>query len=240
MSETAPTKPSNYSVQRRTLLKLLPAAIAGSAISRTASGASSGPVGVSEIQASLLSLWEGPQRQSSAFIRPSSIEAVNGMIAGCYAAFVSLWRPDSPAPDNLKQRQAFYDQSGRFGRINVEVTFRQRTELFPSPPLVERCYILRGRDTFDSGSMIGFLRQTCPQFGQRFVIYKPYNDRCGYLIGTTDGFVPKKKRNICIGDFRAERFPAFFEFLRGGASHIEVEKIRFPYRRCYIREELEH
>lgn len=241
MYETAPAKSSNYSVQRRTLLKFLPAAVAGSALPRTASAASSEPVGVSEIQASLLSLWDGPQRQSSAFIRPSSIDAVNGMIAGCYAAFVSLWRAGCPAPDNLEQQhQSFYEESKRFGRINVEVTFRRTTGFFQYQCLVEHCYLLLGRDEFDSGNMIGFLRQTCPQFGQRFVIYKPYNDRSGYLIGTSDGFVPKKKQSVCIGDFKAERFPDFFELLREDGSPIEVEKIRFPYRRCYIREELEY
>lgn len=240
MSETTPAKSSDRSVHRRTLLKLLPAAVAGSAIPRTASAVASGPVGISEIQSSLLSLWDGPPRQSSAFIRQSSIEAINGMIAGCGAAFVSLWHDGSANPDTMKAKGSFYDESGRFGRINVEVTFRQATGLFQSQRLVERCYLLRGNGSFDSGNLIGFLRQTCPFFGQRFVIYKPYNDRCGYLIGTTDGVAPKKKQSVCIADFRAESFPAFFELLRGGANHIEVEKIRFPYRRPYIREELEH
>ena len=154
------------------------------------------------------------------------------MIDGCYAAFVS------PPADLDFQR--FWDCSSRFGRITVEVTFRQRDGFFQTQRSVERCYLLRGRSAFDSGNMIGFLRQTVPLYGQRFAIYKPYNDWAGYLIGTTDGVVPKKKQSVCIGDFKAESFPAFFELLRAGSSQIEVEKIRFPYRRPYIREELEH
>jgi hypothetical protein len=237
-----PTSPNSApcSLQRRTLLKWLPAAAVVSAIPDTTSAARFGPVSASEIQASLLKLWDGPLRQPSAVIRPGSLEVINGMIAGRGAAFVSLWQGGSTAPDTANVHQGFYAESGRrFGQINVEVAFRQSTGLFQTQRLVERSYLLRGRVGFDSGNLIGFLRQFGSVYGQRFVIYKPYNDRCGYLIGTMDGIVPKEKQSICIGEFKAERFASFFALLRGG-SNIEVEKIRFPYRRPYISEELEH
>lgn len=241
MSDPAPATPSEFSNQRRTLLKLLPAAVAGSAISRTIAATSSTPVSASEIQAALLKLWDGPLREPSAAIQRRSIEAVNGMISGSGAAFLSLRQHGSPAPNSLTHQRSFYEESGRrFGLINVEVTFRQTTRAFQSQRLVEHCYLLRGRDGFDSGALIGFLRQYGPVYGQRFVIYKPYNDRCAYLIGTTDGVVPKKKQSVCIGDFKAERLPDFFPLLRSDSREVQVERIRFPYRRPYVRTELEH
>lgn len=111
MSESAPAKLSDHCLHRRGLLKLLPAAVAASAIPNGASTAAPAPIGISDIQSSLLALWNRPDRKSSAFIQPSSIKNVNGMIEGCNAAFLSLWQP----PEMPKPEGSFYELSRRFG-----------------------------------------------------------------------------------------------------------------------------
>ena len=75
--------------------------------------------------------------------------------------------------------------------------------------LTERCYLLLGRG-FDNGNLKGFLRQYGAIHDQRLVLYKPYDERSAYLLGTRNGAVPRRKQIVCVGEFRATRLPKYF------------------------------
>jgi hypothetical protein len=69
---------------------------------------------------------------------------------------------------------------------------------------------------------------------QMLVLYKPYDERSAYLLGTCNGVVPRRKQIVCVGEFRANRLPDYFRLIRGQGSRIDVEAMRFPIRKSFF------
>ena len=69
---------------------------------------------------------------------------------------------------------------------------------------------------------------------QRLVLYRPYDERSAYLLGTRNGVVPRRKQIVCIGEFRATRLPDYFRLIKEEGSRIEVESMRFPIRKTFF------
>ena len=121
----------------------------------------------------------------------------------------------------------------RFGSIDVDVRFSEHGPL-QTQTLTERCYLLLGGRGFDSGNLKGFLRQYGAIHDQRLVLYKPYDERSAYLLGTRNGVVPRRKQIVCVGEFRATRLPDYFSLIREQGSRIDVESMRFPIRKTFF------
>ena len=68
---------------------------------------------------------------------------------------------------------------------------------------------------------------------QRLVLYKPYDERSAYLLGTRNGVVPRRKQIVCVGEFKVTRLPDYFRLIREQGSRIEVEAMRFPIRKTF-------
>jgi len=69
---------------------------------------------------------------------------------------------------------------------------------------------------------------------QRLVLYKPYDERSAYLLGTRNGVVvPRRKQIVCVGESRATRLPDYFRLIREQGSQIDVESMRFPIRKTF-------
>ena len=120
----------------------------------------------------------------------------------------------------------------RFGSIDVDVRFSEHGPL-QTQTLTERCYLLLGRG-FDNGNLKGFLRQYGAIHDQRLVLYKPYDERSAYLLGTRNGVVPRRKQIVCVGEFRATRLPDYFRLIREQGRQIDVESMRFPIRKTFF------
>ena len=87
---------------------------------------------------------------------------------------------------------------------------------------------------FDNGNLKGFLRQYGAIHDQRLVLYKPYDERSAYLLGTRNGVVPRRKQIVCVGEFRATRLPDYFSLIREQGGRIDVELMRFPIRKTFF------
>jgi hypothetical protein len=101
--------------------------------------------------------------------------------------------------------------------------------------LTERCYLLLGGRSFDNGNLKGFIRQYGAIHDQRLVLYKPYNEKSAYLLGTRNGVVPRRKQNVCVGEFKATRLPYYFRLIREQGSQIVVDSMRFPIRKSFFK-----
>jgi hypothetical protein len=121
----------------------------------------------------------------------------------------------------------------RFGSLDVDVRFDEHGAL-QNQTLTERCYLLLGGKDFDNGNLKGFLRQYGAIHQQRLVLYKPYDERCAYHLGTRNGAVPRRKQVVCVGEFRATQLPDYFSFTREQGSRIKVESMRFPIRKTFF------
>ena len=121
----------------------------------------------------------------------------------------------------------------RFGFIDVDVRLREHGPL-QTQSLTERCYLLLNGRSFDSGNLKGFLRQHGAIHDQGLVLYKPFDERSAYLLGTRDGVVPRRRQIVCAGEFKASRLPDYFRLIREHGSRIEVESMRFPIRRTFF------
>ena len=89
----------------------------------------------------------------------------------------------------------------RFGSIDVDVRLREHGPL-QTQSLTERCSLLLGGRGFDNGNLKGFLRQYGAIHDQSLVLYKPYDERSAYLLGTRNGLVPRRKQIVCVGSSR--------------------------------------
>ena len=121
----------------------------------------------------------------------------------------------------------------RFGSKDVDVRFSEHGSL-QAQTLTERCYLLLGGRGFDSGNLKGFLRQHGAIHDQRLVLYKPYDERSAYLLGTRNGVVPRRKQIVCVGEFRGNRLPDYFRLIREQGSRIDVEAMTFPIRKSFF------
>jgi hypothetical protein len=121
----------------------------------------------------------------------------------------------------------------RFGSLDVDVRFSEGAGL-QAQTVTERCYLLLNGGSFDSGNLKGFLRQHGAIHDQGLVLYKPFGDRCAYLLGTEDGVVPRRKQIVCVGEFKAARLPDYFRLIREKGSRINVESMRFPIRKTFF------
>ena len=96
--------------------------------------------------------------------------------------------------------------------------------------------MLLGGRGFDNGNLKGFLRQHGAIHDQSLVLYKPYDERSAYLLGTRNGVVPRRKQIVCVGEFKASRLPDYFRLIQeqGQGSQIDVESMRFPIRKTFF------
>ena len=97
--------------------------------------------------------------------------------------------------------------------------------------------LLIENEGFDSGNLKGFLRQFGALYDQRLALYKPYDDRHPYLLGTRDDMVPRKKQV----EFRTTLLPQYFRLIREHRSQIDVASMRFLMRKTFFnRAEVEY
>ena len=101
----------------------------------------------------------------------------------------------------------------RFGSIDFDARFSEHGPL-QTQTLTERCYLLLGGRGFDNGNLKGFVRQKGAIHDQGLVLYKPFDDRCAYLLGTRNGVVPRRKQIVYVGEFKATRLPDYSRLIR--------------------------
>jgi hypothetical protein len=186
------------------------------------------------ITEALAALWGHSAGVSGSIIKPSTAERLDGLISGCNVGLISASRCNFPMNVNRGRSERLWPYIwGRFGCIDVDVRFSEHGPL-QTQTLTERCYLLLGGRGFDSGNLKGFLRQYGAIHDQRLVLYKPHDERSAYLLGTRDGVVPRRKQNVCVGEFRANRLPNYFSLIREQGSRIDVESMRFPIGKTFF------
>ena len=207
MSETtqfkAPTA-SAVRVHRREFLCLAPSAALASSIPLgiTLPRPSGNQVSISE---ALAALWDHSGEGSGSIIKPSTAERLDSFVSGCNVGLISASRSDLTMDVNQGRCARLWAYIWpRFGSIDVDVRFSEHGPL-QTQTLTERCYLLLGGRSFDNGNLKGFLRQYGAIHDQRLVLYKPYDERSAYLLGTRNGVVPRRKQIVCVGEFRATR-----------------------------------
>ena len=147
---------------------------------------------------------------------------------------ISACRSNFPMNVNRGRSESLWPYIwGRFGSIDVDVRFSEHGPL-QTQTLTERCYLLLGGRGFDNGNLRGFLRQHGAIHDQRLVLYKPYDEKSAYLLGTQNGVVPRRKQIVCVGEFRVTKLPDYFSLIREQGSRIEVELMRFPIRKSFF------
>jgi hypothetical protein len=182
----------------------------------------------------LAALWNGPEDGFASIIKPSTAERLDSFASGCNVGLISASRSDLTLEENQRRCVGLWsDIWPRFGSIDVDVRFSGHGPL-QTQTLTERCYLLLGGRGFDNGNLKGFFRQYGAIHDQRLVLYKPYDERSAYLLGTRDGAVPRRKQIVCVGEFKATRLPDYFRLIREQGSRIEVESMRFPIRKSFF------
>ena len=178
----------------------------------------------------LAALWNGPEDVCASIIKPSTVKRIENFTSGSNVGLISASRSDLTMDENKRRWVELYAYIWpRFGSLDVDVCFSDG-----SRTLTERCHLLLGGDYFDSGNLKGFLRQHGAIYDQRLVLYKPYDERNAYLLGTRNGAVPRRRQIVCVGEFKAARLPDYFRFLREQRSRIHVEAMRFPIRKTFF------
>lgn len=237
MSKTAQLKaPTAFpaTVHRREFLCLAPAAALASSIplAVTVPRPSGNQVSIGE---ALAALWNDPEDRSASIIKPSTAERLDGFISGSNAGLISASRSGLPMDVNRGRSAGLSSYIWpRFGYINVDVCFTEKHGPLQTQTLTERCYLLLGGRGFDNGNLKGFLRQYGAIHDQRLILYKPYDERSLYLLGTRNGVVPRRKQIICVGEFKASRLPDYFRLVREQGTRIEVKSMKFPIRKTFL------
>ena len=156
------------------------------------------------------------------------------LFSGCNVGLISASRSDLTTDVNQGRGARLWAYIWpRFGSIDVDVRFSEHGSL-QTQALTERCYLLLNGRSFDNGNLKGFLRQHGAIHDQGLVLYKPFDDRCAYLLGTQDGVVPRRKQIVCVGEFKATRLPDYFRLIREQGRRIDVESMRFPIRKTFF------
>ena len=182
----------------------------------------------------LAALWDHSGERSGSIIKPSTAERLDCLLTGCNVGLISASRSDLTTEVNSRRwLELFAYVWPRFGSIDVDIRFFEHGPL-QTQTLTERCYLLFGGRGFDSGNLKGFLRQYGAIHDQRLVLYKPYDERSAYLLGTRNGVVPRRKQIVCVGEFKATRLPDYFSLIREQGSRIDVESMRFPIRKSFF------
>ena len=221
-------------VHRREFLCLAPSAALASTIplGLTSPRPARNLVSIGE---ALNALWNGPEDRSASIIKPSTIWRLDGFTFYPNVGLISASRSDLTAEENDRRAAELFAYIWpRFGCFDVDVCFTEGDGPLFSRRLTERAYLLRGAGRFDSGNLKGFLRQHGAIHDQGLVLYKPFGDRCAYLLGTQDGVVPRRKQIVCVGEFKAARLPDYFSLIRDQGSRINVESMRFPIRKSFF------
>ena len=236
MAETilfkAPTD-TGKRVHRREFLCLAPSAALASSIPLAVAvpRPSGNQVSIGE---ALAALWDHSGEGSGSIVESSTAERLDGLFAGCNVGLISASRSEFTVDVNQRRCVGLWAYIWpRFGSIDVDVRFSERGTL-QTQTLTERCYLLLGGRGFDSGNLKGFLRQYGATHDQRLVLYRPYDERSAYLLGTRNGVVPRRKQIVCVGEFRATRLPDYFRLIREQGSRIEVQSMRFPIRKSFF------
>ena len=217
-------------VQRREFLCLAPAAALASSIPLGVTRPSGNQVSIRE---ALAALWDHSGEGSGSIIKPSTAERLESFISGCNVGLISASRSELTLEENQRRCVGLWsDIWPRFGSIDVDVRFSEHGPL-QTQTLTERCYLLLGGRGFDNGNLKGFLRQYGAIHDQGLVLYKPYNERSAYLLGTRKGVVPRRKQIICVGEFRVTRLPRYFRLIREQGG-LDVESMRFPIRKSFF------
>ena len=230
MSET-PTqagRADKATLHRREFLCLAPSAALASSmpLGVTLPRPSGNPVSIGE---ALAALWDHSEEGSGSIIKPSTVERIESFTSGCNMGLISASRSGLTMDVNQGRcaRLSAYTWP-RFGSIDIDVRFSEHGPL-QTQTLTERCYLLLSGRSFDNGNLKGFLRQYGAIHDQRLVLYKPYDERSAYLLGTRNGVVPRRKQIVCVGEFRATRLPDYFSLIREQGSRIDVEFDEVPH-----------
>lgn len=219
-------------VHRREFLCLAPSAALAASIPLGANlpRPSGNQVSIGEV---LAALWNHPEGSAS-IIKPSTAERLDSFVSGRNVGLISASRSDLTLEENQRRGVGLWsDIWPRFGSLDVDVRFSEHGPL-QTQTFTERCYLLLGGRGFDSGNLKGFLRQYGAIHDQRLVLYKSYDERSAYLLGTRNGVVPRRKQIVCVGEFRATRLPDYFRLIREQGSRIDVEAMRLPIRKTFF------
>jgi hypothetical protein len=232
MAQARTSSNARATVHRREFLCLAPAAAVASTI----------PLGINlplpsanevSIGEALTALWNSPQDGLS-IIKPSTVERIESFTSGCNVGLISASRSDLTAEVNSRRGVDLYSYIWpRFGSLDVDARFSEQGAV-QARPLTERCYLLLNGKDYDNGNLKGFLRQYGAIHDRKLVLYKPYDERSAYLLGTRDGLVRRRKQTVCVGEFKAARLPEYFSFIREQGSRIAVESMRFPIRKTFF------
>ena len=182
-------------VHRREFLCLAPSAALASSmpLGVTLPRPSGNPVSIGE---ALVALWDHQNEGFGSVIKPSTAGRLESFISGCNVGLISASRSDLTLEENQRRCVGLWsDIWPRFGSIDIDVRFSEHGSL-QAQTLTERCYLLLGRG-FDNGNLKGFLRQYGAINDQSLVLYKPFDERSAYLLGTRNGVVPRRKQVVC-------------------------------------------
>jgi hypothetical protein len=232
MSKFTQTRPSSHSaLRRRELLCMAPFAITAGLVPRGA--ALPRPSNHAGSISGLIALWDQEEPSTSA-VKPTSAKRIDDIAAGCNVGLISAFRSDLTADENQQRSAELQQALGRFWCLDIEVRLTERGAPFVRRTWMEHAYLLLGGKSFDSGNLKGFLRQYGALHNQRLVLYKPFDARMAYLLGTRNSLVPLRKQIVCVGEFKAARMPNYFKYIREHESPIDVVSIRFPIRKSFF------
>jgi hypothetical protein len=237
VSAISPIQASKPTVHRREFLLIAPSVVIASSIPAgiASSRATPKPSPWISISENLAALWDHPDAGSVSVVKPSSAERIDTLVSGCNVGLISASRSDLTAEENQRRGVDIYsDIWPRFWSIDVDVGLKEQHGPLHTQGWTERAYLLIGKKGFDTGNLKGFVRQYGAIYDQRLVLYKPYDDRNAYLLGTRDGLVPRKRQIVCVGEFMTTRLSDYFKLIREQGSRIDVESIRFPIRKTFF------
>jgi hypothetical protein len=218
---------------RREFLCLAPSAFLASSIplGPTLPRHSGNEVSIGE---ALAALWDHAGEGFGSIIKPSTVERIETFTSGCNVGLISASRSDLTMEVNSRRSVDLYSSIWpRFGSFDVDVRFNECAAL-QAQALTERCYLLLNGRSFDNGNLKGFLRQYGAIYNQAVVLFKPYDERSAYLLGTRNGVVPRRKQIVCVGEFTMTQLPGYFRLIREQGGQIDVESMRFPIRKTFF------
>jgi len=136
-----------------------------------------------------------------------------------------------------------------FGFYRLEGHYIEGYKTDKAKDVKERCYLVIGEKMADNGNLKGILKKLGSKYNQDSILYKPYNDKKAYLIGTqaTDEEgnsvdFPGLGREVSVGEFKPMKVGEFYSRMKGKPFVFEsygVPKTWVEMYAEYLRTKLE-
>ncbi|MFL9895965.1 hypothetical protein [Paraburkholderia sp. RL17-381-BIF-C] len=147
-----------------------------------------------------------------------SIERVYEETRSCNIGFITAYRSDYSAEENLSRNRELQSdiRSSGFGFRHIDGHVIENHGARDARKVVERAYMVIGRQGDDSGNLLDFLKNCGAKYDQVCVIYKLHDEASVDLVGAAHSadVKPAFGEKVSLGRFHPDRAGEYHAALR--------------------------